>query len=693
MGIRAVPRKRRKFIYDVETKNISFIQTASDLKTLGIKNNMFFLKLYNEDLRGVDPHSPMLTDQQRSDIILECIINPWYFLRECVRIPDQGGNGIPYQLNRANLALTFCFLNGIVLYLVIPRQIGKTQSTLAILLWTFLFGTTNSEFMFINKKQEDADNNLGRLKVQRELLPPFMRMKEIMDGDGKKLTGKNNVKSIFNPANGNSIVTKPSASSVEKAEGIGRGCSQTVQYFDETEFTSYIKTIIEASGPAYRTAAANARRNNAAYGRILTSTPGDLDTQPGKDSEKIINDTCKWTEKFYDWTTEQIEDYVKKNSGNGIVYIEYAYQQLGKDEEWLQEMCASLLNNPMKIKREVFLQRMHGSSESPFEIEDLNMVQELKRKVKEEIFINNVFRLDIYTPLDRDKIYIMGMDCAQGLGGDSTAVTVLDPYNLEPCAEFKSPYMSIPDAVKFVVTLIRKFIPRSIAAIERNNVGTAIIDGLMKTSVRPNIYFEDTPEGLDIDDKLDGKGFLKVEAARRKMRGVWTGTKSRDLMMKLLEGHMQNYKDKFVTENIIGNIMTLVRKKSGKIEHSDGNHDDSLFSYLIALYVFYYGKNLQRFGFVPGQLPGEKERNRGLSYEEVVQELPEEVKSQFSESGTKSMDDYSKKIREEIEQARREMQGVDFSLGAQTTIENLDEDNSGADGSISLDFFDDLNDI
>lgn len=33
-------------------------------------------------------------------------------------------------------------------------------------------------------------------------------------------------------------------------------------------------------------------------------------------------------------------------------------------------------------------------------------------------------------------------------------------------------------------------------------------------------------------------------------------------------------------------------KKNGKVEHSDNSHDDQVFSYLMALYVWYDGKNL-----------------------------------------------------------------------------------------------------
>ena len=34
-------------------------------------------------------------------------------------------------------------------------------------------------------------------------------------------------------------------------------------------------------------------------------------------------------------------------------------------------------------------------------------------------------------------------------------------------------------------------------------------------------------------------------------------------------------------------------KKTGRIDHSANTHDDQIFSYLLALYVWYYGKNLK----------------------------------------------------------------------------------------------------
>lgn len=646
----------RKFIYDVKTSNISFIQTAVDLKKLGIKNNMFFLVLYDPSLQGVDPHSEFLTDDQIIRIINECLINPWYFLRECARIPDQGNpKGVSYLLNRANLASTWCFLHGIDNYLVIPRQIGKTQSTIATIDWAFLFGTTNSEMMFLNMLNERAIENLGRLKEQRDLLPKYLQFKVAFDEEGKEVKPTDNVKTLKNAVNGNSIVTKPSARSVESAERIGRGSTQVIQYYDEFEFTNCIKTIVEAAGPAFATASENARRNGAIHGRIFTSTPGDLDSNSGQEALQIIEQTCKWTESFYDMPIEDVKEYIATNSGNNIVYIEYQYQQLGKDEAWFNRVCSLLNNSKIKIQREIFLQRIHGSSNSPYDVEDLQAIQELKGTIKEEIYINKIFKLDVYEPLIKNKIYFIGVDVASGYGEDNSAVTVFDPYKLKAVAEFKSANIGVKDLIKFLYILVRKYLPSSILAIERNHNGEAVLEHLRDTEIRGNIYFDDTkdPAG-NIDEKLDVEGFLKQEAARRKMYGIWTGTKSRELMFGLLENYIHEHKEAFVCENIISDIMKLVRK-NGKIQAEIGFHDDSIMSFLMCLYLYYYGNNLIRFGFTRGALPDAEEQNKGMDYGEILDALSENDRSYFGIT-EETIHDYSYYIpdmKSAIENARK----------------------------------------
>lgn len=102
-----------KIYYQMSTTNQSFIDMHYYLKHKGIKNNRFFLALYDPDLAGVDPRDPNLNAMMKRKILRECIVNFWYFIREVVRIPDQGGtvgSGKRYKLHRGNLAQNFCFL-------------------------------------------------------------------------------------------------------------------------------------------------------------------------------------------------------------------------------------------------------------------------------------------------------------------------------------------------------------------------------------------------------------------------------------------------------------------------------------------------------------------------------------------------------------------------------------------------------
>lgn len=62
---------------------------------------------------------------------------------------------------------------------------------------------------------------------------------------------------------------------------------------------------------------------------------------------------------------------------------------------------------------------------------------------------------------------------------------------------------------------------------------------------------------------------------------------------------MENHKDKFVSVNIYNELVGMEEKRNGRIEHSDNTHDDLVFSYLMAMYVWYEGKELrERYGMM-----------------------------------------------------------------------------------------------
>ena len=86
------------------------------------------LEIYDISLIDIDPYATdkdgncALTRDQVSRIMIECTRNPWYYLREIARIPDQGGVTVPYKANRGNIAQAWCLLHGIDSWLCLPRR-------------------------------------------------------------------------------------------------------------------------------------------------------------------------------------------------------------------------------------------------------------------------------------------------------------------------------------------------------------------------------------------------------------------------------------------------------------------------------------------------------------------------------------------------------------------------------------------
>lgn len=226
MAIRPNYSHQYNVYMQMSTNNTSFLEMHYYLKDRGIKNNNFFLILLDKDLASIDPRDPRLNSYMKQKVLRECIFNYWYFIREVMRIPDQGGqvgSGVRYQLHRGNLAMNFGFIRNWNMFVEFPRQNFKTISAVARYLWTFNFGTSNSEMMFINKKHDDSKLNLARLKELREALPTYLRMDQNYGMDGLKLKPKNSVETLEHPTNKNKIKTLPAARNKVLANSLGRG--------------------------------------------------------------------------------------------------------------------------------------------------------------------------------------------------------------------------------------------------------------------------------------------------------------------------------------------------------------------------------------------------------------------------------------------------------------------------------------
>ena len=667
-------------IYDKKTKNKSFIDVYTQLKLLGIKNCEFHLTLLNPMLQGVDPYDPNLTSQQVMMIVQECKLNIFYYLREVVRIEEQGGQLVRFRLDRGTLAALYCFYNNINFYLMKPRQTGKTVGILAMLSWAFKFSGPNSDMLFACYKDNLSKKNLRGMKNILNNLPSYLSKMgtEVVNNIGKKVRKTDNITMYREPAQNNSAMIAACASTEDAAETVGRGYTQTYQFFDESEFTKFIGTIVKVSGMSFNTASRNADKNGSGYCRIFATTPGDLgNVKACQSAMEIVNDALVWDEKkFYDeLTVSEFKALIKKKSKFRVVYIEYDYKQLGLGEDWFIDACANVGGDINKIKREILLMRFSGNSESPFTEDE---IEDITNNVRKPVAIkryNKIYDVLFYDKPKKGRCYIMGLDPSDGTGGDNYAFTVIDPYELTTIAEFKSPYMTVRGCVDLVTNVVQNYFPNVILAIERNRNGGAVVEAFKESPLRNRIYSSPKSNGDDslFKDTYDDNGFIKEEFVKNKYFGTNTTTKSRQVMMNILLDCMHFARNLINTQYVVEDVKNLI-KKNDKIQAAPKKHDDSVMSWLIAMYIYYHGDKLERYGFVKGSLPNDVLQDDSFDELKYLYRNPE-IKKQFPTLYTyykQEKENHDIKIKREYAEKEKFYKPFDIGgLGDNATISDI----------------------
>lgn len=670
----------RNYIIDWKTSNKSFIDLHRDLKKLGIRNNTFFLRLYDTDLIGVDPFSPILPLEMQLKIFLECIVNPWYFLREVARIPVDGkpiepGGGTQYRIDRNNLATWYLFLNGIDTYASKPRQCGKTQDALLKLNYAYHFGARSATILFFNKDASLSKENLARLKDQRDMLPVYMQMKVAFTDDGKIDKETDNITTMKNPITKNQVKVMPRATSRDAAMRIGRGFTASLAMFDEFDFTNYNIDIVDASVFAYSTASQNAKENNSLFGRLFLSTPGDLSNRDGLAATNFINGSksgdgreaspgmLKWKDEYLDTPIDELKRAIYSPAYNGIVFVEHSWKQLKKSMEWYEKQCNLVGYKQEVILREIELKRLHGSSLSPFTRDQQLYLASHVREPKTSVDLSGCLSpIDIYEDLQRNYPYILAIDPSDGVGEDNNAFTLINPYSLKPAAEFKCSYISPKNFFKMCVNFLDRYCPLSCIVVESNR-GRELLQYFSDSRYRYQVWIDEDKLNQVLSVKTDKYGGIKQDALARKVQGLNTNGTSRDRMFNILREFVMERIDILYSKNLVADILNLIRKPTtGRIEAAPGQHDDNVMSYLIGIYVYRFATNLSKYGIIPGSESPETKSKRKETKSDIknkirsaINQIPEEYRDLFQNVlDEKDGIDDSRQYTKEVEFQKRQ---------------------------------------
>lgn len=593
--------------YDFNTKNKSFLNLYRDYVNLGIKNNKFFLAIIDTTLIGVDPYDKTLPVETKLRIALECQRNPWYWLREVCRVPSDGkpieiGGGSEFLIDRNSCASWYVFLNNIDQYVSKPRQTGKTHCALSEIDWAYHHGSRSATFTFANKDATNNRMNLYRLKCHRDMLPAYLQQKVVIDENGNLIKEKNSVTTMRNPLNSNSIILLPRANSAESANANGRGMTSSLQYFDEFDFEAWNTTTLKSSAFAFATAHRNALQSGSVSSRIFTSTPGDLDTRDGASAAEFISHMLVWRDEFLDmpieWLMKEARDAEQER--NGIIYIEHTWRQLKKTDRWYREQCQLVSYDRETIMREIDLKRLHGSSLSPFDREDIlyliDHVKEPKEYKRYPVAPEDIL---IYEDIRREVPYILAVDPSEGLGTDNNSMQLINPYTLASAAEFECNYISQPVFSKLVCQFMDDYCPNAMIIIE-NNRGREMINCIRSSKYMFRLWY-DNDKMLEVKEKVNQYGSEVRDAYERRAYGLSTSGHNRPQMYSILEKFVREEKKSLVGKKLVAAISCLIRKPgTGKIEAGGNGHDDAVMAYLIGIYVYLYAQNLETFGIHPG---------------------------------------------------------------------------------------------
>ena len=610
---------------DYNTSNKSFLRMVTILTKLGIKNNDFFLAIYDKDLIGVNPFDPFLTDDIKNKIIVECYRNKFYYLRECVRITEKGNpNPVQYQLHLGNLTIHFLRQLNLNSYLELPRQCGKSIGAAVEFGYEFIF-SENSEMGVFNYNNDMVKENIRRIISILDLLPIYLRLhdlEEVVNKDdpddiGYKIKPKSTAKKMSAEMHirGNVIKGKTPGINPQQADEAGRGATMLHQWWDEPCATKNFDIAAAAAFPSYVTASQNAKINGASYSIMITSTPPDVDTPHGKFLVSFVKQEMRpWDIKFFDKTQEELQLILDQHGGNGFFYCTFQYYMVGKTRAWLEEQIKALKATPSKFKREIMLVWDKDIEGNPYNIADINALErcvldfgnfkeiEVKPGLFFKIYCNKRPTgpgsfIEIMRYL-RTKRILVASDVSGGMGGDRDYSTLvgIDPITSDMLFSFRSNILDPREFGELIVYFIRQYCPKMMLAMERNSYGRGVLANLQDPDPARNV--SDNLIYMPMSENQMLKEGLRPDRGTDRIAGLYTVKSIRDELFKdILNGRILKHKYLFRSMDIFNEVCSLI-EKNDRIDHKTGAHDDVLFAFMIAHYML-----VKHYGIIRADFP------------------------------------------------------------------------------------------
>lgn len=367
------------------------------------------------------PHSNLDYTPEQLREYKKCMEDPIYFAETYVKIMSVDYGTIPFTLYGFQKEMVHSFRNNRFSICKLPRQCGKSTTSVAFILWYILFNQGKNVGILANKG-ELAQELLGRLQLAYESLPFWLQQ-------GVETYNKRSV--VLE--NGSRVIATSSSGSA------ARGMSFSLIFLDEFAFV-----------PPH---------DAEDFFRSVYPT-----ISSGSDTKMIVVSTPKGMNHFYKMWMEAQE------GRSAFKPIEINWWDVpGRNEDWKQQQIANTSEDQF---RQEFETQFIGSAStliSPTKLSNMSFVN--PRRKKDEV--------DFYEEPIEDHRYLITVDCARGLRLDYSAFVVFDvttlPYKV--VAKFRSNTIT-PMIYPQFLTNIGHYFNNAHILVEANDVGGQVVGSL-----------------------------------------------------------------------------------------------------------------------------------------------------------------------------------------------------------------------
>ncbi len=601
-------------IVDYNTTNESFKRLVFLYKNMGVENAEFILALYQPDLVGVDPFDPDLSQETKFKISMECRYNAWYFFREVARLPPNAGTvPVRFRANRGNIAMYWSFFNHVDFGLLQPRQTGKSVS--ADVLFTGLkdIWASNTTINLITKDLALRNNNVERLKEIRALLPDYIYYPNRIDADNSEI--------ITNHKLGNRYKTSVGRNDKIAADKLGRGLTVPIMHFDELAYINLIEISLPvalSSGSAAREEAASV---NQPYGNVYTTTAGKINSRDGGYAYRFLTGGAIWDERYFDLKNQAELERVVDLASSGVkplIYGAFNHRQLGKTDQWLFQKLRESASEGEIADRDYLNIWTTGNEGSPLNTEEKEAVKSSEREIDYMDISEEGYTIRWYIPEHEiesrmaSSKFVAGNDPSDALGAenDATGLVIIDAYTHDVICTGRYNETNLSRFSKWLAKLLIRF-PNITFVPERKSSGMAILDTMIihltVEGVDPfkriyNLIVDDpnkySTEWKEIQRPVNARPSYFYDRFKRYFgfNTSGSGAHSRDnLYGAALKSAIRLGGKRIYDKTLINEILSLTIR-NGRIDHSQGNHDDMVVSFLLAHWFCTKAKHLDVYG-------------------------------------------------------------------------------------------------